>query len=176
MDRRIPRMAQTEVSARQVVASAPNDKRLRAPPLIERELRSALRKYKPERRRLAVAAAGFAAVLFVIYFGSPGRAGRQLHFFFCLAGIYFVITAPQRTAGIIAAERREQTLGLLFLSGLSALEIFLSKVCSGAMIVFTKAMAHYGGLGFLLHTALGWSSEDLIRAVPGSFGSISLSR
>jgi hypothetical protein len=134
------------------------------PPLIQRELRNALRKQKPVRRRLVTAGICFAGVIYVMMISSSlgARAGLNLHRFFCLVGLYIVLRSPQRIAGILAAERREQTLGLLFLSGLSALEIFASKALSAALILFTDLLAITPMLA--LPFFLGGISFDLFLA------------
>ena len=113
-------------------------------PIIERELRVALRKGQPARRRVKVAmiaAGGALLYTFLAQIGGSNRAGAHLHLIFCLAGFYTVIRAPQLTAGLFSKERREQTLGLLFLSGLSAGEVFLSKLVSAVAIAFTDLLA-----------------------------------
>src|SRR6267142_4649774 len=106
-------------------------------PIIERELRMALRKQQPVRRRLRVAAAGAGGtLLFFLLAELAGKrsASRDLHQLLCLAGFYIVLRAPHLAAGAFSQERREQTLGLLFLSGLSATDVFVSKVFSAAAV------------------------------------------
>jgi hypothetical protein len=108
-------------------------------PIIERELRVALRKKRPVRRRLQVAAlAGGGTLLFLLLSAVAGQrgAGQNLHQLLCLVAGYLVLRTPQLTAGIFAEERREQTLGLLFLSGLGASEVFASKLLSAALVAF----------------------------------------
>jgi hypothetical protein len=133
-----------------------------APPLIERELRIALRKQRPVRQRVRMAAGCLAATLFILTQYSVTGAGKGLHLLLCVAALYIVVRAPNRISGIFAAERREQTLGLLFLSGLSAVEIFTSKVLSAALIVFTDLLAITPMLA--LPFLLGGISFDLFVA------------
>lgn len=113
-------------------------------PLIERELRVALRKQRPAEGRLKIAAlAALGSVLFLylgMVAGSRG-VGRSLEQLLCLAGLSFVLRAPMLTAGVLAEERRNQTLGLLFLSGLGAGEVFASKFLSSALVAFTNLLA-----------------------------------
>src|SRR2546428_1182872 len=85
------------------------------PPIIERELRVALRKQQPARRRWRMAA-GCTAVALVLSLVAGQSAGRDLHQLLCLAAFYVVVRVPQRLAGLFSDERREQTLGLLFIS------------------------------------------------------------
>jgi ABC-type transport system involved in multi-copper enzyme maturation permease subunit len=142
-------------------------------PIIERELRVALRKQRPVQHRVRVATycAG-GVLLFVLLATLTGNrnGSRDLHQLMCLAGLYTVLRAPRLTAGIFASERREQTLGLLFLSGLSAGEVFLSKVISAAAIAFTDLLAIFPFLA--LPFLMGGISFDLFLAtvfcLPGS--------
>jgi ABC-type transport system involved in multi-copper enzyme maturation permease subunit len=136
-------------------------------PIIERDLRVALRKRRPVRRRLQVAALASAGTLLFLLFarsGGPGarHAGHTLHQLLCLATGYLVLQTPQLTAGVIAEERRQQTLGLLFLSGLSAWEVFASKLFSAAVVAFSDLLALFpmlaipfliGGVSFNLFLA-----------------------
>jgi hypothetical protein len=108
-------------------------------PIIERELRVALRKKRPVRRRLQVAALAVGGtLLFLLLSAVAGQrgAGHNLHQLLCLVAGYLVLRTPQLTAGSFAEERREQTLGLLFLSGLGATEVFASKLLSAALVAF----------------------------------------
>src|ERR1043166_9256689 len=92
-------------------------------PIIERELGVALRKRRPVQRRLKLAAGCVGGtVLFVLLSQLSGGShiNRELHQIFSLVGLYTVFRAPSLAAGLFATERREQTLGLLFLSGLTA--------------------------------------------------------
>jgi len=91
-------------------------------PIIERELRVALRKKRPVRRRLQVAALAVGGTLLFLWMAAVWgnqQAGHNLHQLLCLAAGYLVVQTPRLTAGIFAQERREQTLGLLFLAWLS---------------------------------------------------------
>ena len=113
-------------------------------PIIERELRVALRKKRPMRRRLQVAALAVGGtLLFLVLSAVAGQrgAGHTLHQLLCLVAGYLVLRTPQLTAGIFAEERREQTLGLLFLSGLGATEVFASKLLSAALVAFGDLLA-----------------------------------
>lgn len=113
-------------------------------PLIERELRVALRKQRPIQARLKVAALAVGGSFLFLLLGAVSNSnglGRSLEQFLCLAGLYFVLRVPMLTAGVLAEERRNQTLGLLFLSGLGAVEVFASKFLSAALVAFTNLLA-----------------------------------
>lgn len=136
------------------------------PPLIERELRCALRKKDARKTRMrgALAAGGITAFFLLIagLFGLPGF-GRQLHLFLFWIGLYIaVVQTPVLTADLFCLERRNQTLGLLFLAGLRPGEVFASKVLGGAMVSFSNLLALVpflavpflsGGLSFSLFLA-----------------------
>ncbi len=143
-------------------------------PIIERELRVALRKRQPARGRLRVAGfavAGTLGFLLLATVGGDRQAGHSLHQLLCLAAGYFILKTPQLTAGVFAEERRQRTLGLLFLSGLSATEVFASKLLSAALVAFGDLLALFpmlaipflvGGVSFKLFFAT-------ICAVPNCF-------
>src|ERR1043166_3985439 len=113
-------------------------------PLIERELRVALRKQRPAKARFKIAfLAAVGSVFFILTdFPVTSRlAGRSLEQILCVAGFYFVLRAPMLTASVLAEERRNDTLGLLFLSGLSAGEVFAGKFLSSTLVAFTNWLA-----------------------------------
>lgn len=134
-------------------------------PLIERELRVAVRKHRPAQSRFKVASLavwGSALVLLIgSLFGSRSM-GRTLETLLCIAGLYCVVRAPALIAGVLAEERRNQTLGLLFLSGLSPAEVFASKFLSSALVVFSNLLAIFPLLA--LPFLLGGVSFDLYIA------------
>jgi ABC-type transport system involved in multi-copper enzyme maturation permease subunit len=135
-------------------------------PLIERELRVALRKQRPAQGRFKVAALSVAcSMLWLGYAALSGDrgVGLPLELGLCVAGLYFVVQVPMLTAGALAEERRNQTLGLLFLSGLGAVEVFASKFLSSALIAFTNLLAIFPMLA--LPFLLGGVSYPLFIAI-----------
>jgi ABC-type transport system involved in multi-copper enzyme maturation permease subunit len=134
--------------------------------MIERELRVALRKQRPAQGRLKVAALAVGgSVLFLLLGALTGDrgVGRTLEQFLCLAGLWSVLRAPMLTAGVLAEERRNQTLGLLFLSGLGPGEVFASKFLSSALIAFTNLLAIFPMLA--LPFLIGGVSYELFIAI-----------
>ena len=114
------------------------------PPLIERELRVALRQKRPVRARLitaSVCVGGALLFLGIAWLAPFAGMGRRLHQLFCLVGAFIVLQAPPVAAGAFAVERGDQTLGLLFLSGLSAAEVFVSKAFSAALVAWNGILA-----------------------------------
>lgn len=88
--------------------------------------------------------------------------GPDLHRIFCLLGLSAILQTPRLAAGVFAEERRNQTLGLLFLSGLGVGEVFLSKLLSSALIALTDLLAMFPMLA--LPFLLGGVSFDLFVA------------
>ncbi len=126
----------------------------------------ALRKQRPARARLKVAALAAAGSVFFLLLGAridSASMGRTLEQLLCIVGLHFVLRAPMLTAGVLAEERRNQTLGLLFLSGLGAGEVFASKFLSSALIAFTNLLAIFPMLA--LPFLIGGVSFDLFRAI-----------
>ena len=142
------------------------------PALLERELRSALRRKAPVRRRGVVAslfvAGALLFLLFAWWFPGPG-VGRRLHLMFCLVGAVIVLRIPTLAAGAFAEERGDQTLGLLFLSGLGPLEVFAGKALSAALISWADLLALFPLLA--LPFLIGGVSSELffatVVALPG---------
>ena len=119
------------------------------------------------RSRLRVAALAVCGTLLFLLLATNGGAGarlagRTLHQLLCLVAGYLVLQTPRLTAGVFAEERRQQTLGLLFLSGLGATEVFASKLFSAALVAFGDLLALFpmlavpfliGGVSFELFLA-----------------------
>lgn len=135
------------------------------PPIIERELRVALRRRRPVRSRMMISAGciGVSLLYLIAAVASGDRgAGRSLHHLLCAVALYFTFKAPLLTAGIFAEERRNQTLGLLFLSGLNPAEVFASKLLSAALIACSDLLAVVPVLA--LPFLIGGVSFDLFLA------------
>jgi ABC-type transport system involved in multi-copper enzyme maturation permease subunit len=144
-------------------------------PLIERELRVALRKQRPAQARLKFAALAAAGSVLFLLFGlvtHDRRLGRSLEQMLCAVALYFVLRVPMLTAGVLAEERRNQTLGLLFLSGLNAGEVFASKFLSSALVAFTNLLAIFPMLA--LPFLIGGVSFDLFLATTAGLPALML--
>jgi ABC-type transport system involved in multi-copper enzyme maturation permease subunit len=98
-------------------------------PVIARELRASARQpFTYYLRVLGVAALLLASLLFGLHFGFEPALGRQL--FAALHGTLFGaiwLLVPMLTADCISRERREGTLGLLFLTPLTGTDIVVAK-------------------------------------------------
>jgi ABC-type transport system involved in multi-copper enzyme maturation permease subunit len=113
-------------------------------PLVTRELRAASRRKSTYRIRRWIAVAAFVVGLFFIATGLLGNrdAGQVLFkflttfavIFALLAGIFF-------TPDCISEEKREGTLGLLFLTDLKGYDIVLGKFISRSLNAFYGLLA-----------------------------------
>jgi ABC-type transport system involved in cytochrome c biogenesis permease component len=121
-------------------------------PLIERELRIALRRNAP-RHRWHVALAAAAICVFSLGFALSSRKGGQQIFGLLLwFGTYEAVVPVLRSAtDCFSQERRNGTLGLLFLAGLRPFEIFISKLSGLFLASFYNlvSLAPFMSLAFL---------------------------
>ncbi len=96
-------------------------------PVIGRELSRELRRPGLYAERFFVAAVGSALGMFSVITGDP-----EFHqILFVSAGGFAAWKTLSLTMSVFAEERRNGTLGLLFLAGLSAWEVFLMKLIGG---------------------------------------------
>jgi ABC-type transport system involved in multi-copper enzyme maturation permease subunit len=114
------------------------------PPVIERELKTALRKGDAPKARLRVArwAAVAAGVFILLSFVKGSSIGPTFHRVLFVWALFLAVVRPlQFTAGLFAEERRNQTLELLFLAGMSSGELFLTKLLSGMIVASSELLA-----------------------------------
>ncbi len=114
-------------------------------PVIERELRVALRKKNSRKSRFKYAAigVGLAALCLIVHalFGF-GTFATRLHGWLFYLGLYVaVFQTLQLTADLFTQERQNNTFGLLFLAGLSPGELFGGKVLSAFVVSSSNLMA-----------------------------------
>jgi hypothetical protein len=114
-------------------------------PVIERELRRASHSRKATKSRFRIAISGVVLVLlFLLIFtwSGTGRFGQTLHLWLFLGGLYLAVVPPLRiSAGLLSEERGNQTLELLFLTGMGSSELFLGKLLSGTLIASGEMLA-----------------------------------
>jgi ABC-type Na+ efflux pump permease subunit len=102
-------------------------------PIIERELRVASRQTRTWWRRFAVLNLG-AGVLVVAYllnrhWSASNEIGKELFDTLVVCGFIFsLLTGPLTTTDCVARERREGTLGLLFLTNLRGRDVVFGKI------------------------------------------------
>jgi hypothetical protein len=135
-------------------------------PVVGRELRVALHRRDARKARSTVARYGVIAVsLFMLFGALTGTTGwgRTLHFYLFLAGLSLAVgPALQISVGLFAEERRQQSLELLYLTGMGATELFLGKLVGGILVSSSELLALAplvalpflsGGLSFELFVA-----------------------
>jgi len=103
----------------------------------ERELRAAARQKATYRTRWITAAIFFALLVWLVWvfngFRNRRAAPEVFEVFSILTFVYCLITGTAWTADGISSERRDGTLGLLFLTNLNSAEIIAGKLCSSAL-------------------------------------------
>ncbi len=104
-------------------------------PVVEREL------------RVGVLAAGLAVLILgfaLVVFAAAGMRGGQIFYFASfLLWVYALGSGPWLAADSISSERREGTLGLLFLTSLRGYDVVLGVLVARGLTAF------YGWLGAL---------------------------
>ncbi len=138
-------------------------------PIVERELRVAARQRGTYRMR--VAAAMVAIVIFgwmmLVFFRDtvPSTSGglNLFHYLFSFAFVYCLLAGARLTADCLSEEKREDTLGLLFLTDLKGYDVVLGKLAA------TSVSSFYGLLAILPVMALttqlgGVTAGELLRS------------
>src|SRR5689334_13529583 len=105
-------------------------------PVADRELRLLVRQPRTYYARDLAALVVMVICLGMLYAGfgglmSAASAGRGLfRLLSCIAAVYVLMDGPLRTADCLSQERREGTLGLLFLTDLRGYDVVLGKLIS----------------------------------------------
>lgn len=140
-------------------------------PIIDRELRTALRRHKSDKSRFKWAASGAGIVIFFLLLSlltGDSHVGSTLHIILFYGGLYLAVIPPARIcAGLFCEERRNQTLELLYLTGMGSGELFLGKLLGGILIASGDLLAivPFLAVPFLC----GGVSLDLFLATVGCF-------
>ena len=103
----------------------------------ERELRAAARRRATYRARWITAVVFFGLLVWLLWafdgFRNRRAAPEVFQVFAALTFVYCLIIGTATTADCLSSEKREGTLGLLFLTNLSSLDIIAGKLCSSAL-------------------------------------------
>jgi ABC-type transport system involved in cytochrome c biogenesis permease component len=112
-------------------------------PIVQRELRVAARRRGAYWSRLgaAIAALGVGAWIMLVSGAQDQELGPTL--FVCLAGLVFIYTAigAQLTCDCLSSEKREGTLGLLFLTDLRGYDVVFGKLAATSINAFYGMLA-----------------------------------
>jgi len=124
-------------------------------PVVDRELRTAARRSKTHWVRLAAATAAFVVsawiALWVAKTQTPVTAGRWLFSYLTILAFgYCLLVGPFITADCISEEKREGTLGLLFLTELRSYDVVLGKWLANSLAGFYGLLAILPALGIPL--------------------------
>lgn len=148
-------------------------------PVVVRELQ--VRSRAPGTHYVRMAAVAALALLWAMLFeafsrpGAAATSGRMgLEFLSSFLLMYVLVEGVRNSAGGICEERREGTLGLLFLTDLSGLDVLLGKVSGAAIQAFYGLVAVVPVLGVALLFG-GVSGAELVRMVAGLLAVLALS-
>jgi ABC-type transport system involved in multi-copper enzyme maturation permease subunit len=115
-------------------------------PIVDRELRVTAHQPRTWWRRVLIMAVAVATLVFT-YWAVGGRSatstlGRQLFVALSVLGmIYGLLAGPLATVDCLARERREGTLGLLFLTELRSYDVVLGKVAASSFDIILGIVA-----------------------------------
>src|SRR5947207_5740083 len=107
-------------------------------PVVERELRMAARRRSTYGLRLLVALAAFSLTLWICTLPErgqpPAELGKSLFAVLTVMAFgYCLLIGPFLTTDSISSEKREGTLGLLFLTDLNCFDVVLGKWASSSL-------------------------------------------
>lgn len=130
---------------------------MRTLPVVEREMRTAARQTRTWWWRFLTVAAAFGFFLFALLTvgnaAPANRVGTEVFTALSVFGmIYALVSGPLATADCLGRERREGTLGLLFLTHLRAHDVVLGKMASASldMLLGLGAAVPFVAVPFLL--------------------------
>src|SRR5204863_10091529 len=101
--------------------------------IAEQELRVGARQKRTHRIRWITAAVFFLLLAWLFWVFDSFRAPRVFRIYSTITFFYCLIIGTVRTADCLSSEKREGTLGLLFLTNLNGPEIIGGKLCSSAL-------------------------------------------
>src|SRR5215472_9967170 len=123
-------------------------------PIVERELRVQARRPGTQWSRCLVATfAALVSLQSVVFFGrslSTGSSGSTAFSALAWLGLLLACGSAAATADSISSERREGTLGLLFLTDLRSSDVLLAKITAAGLASF------YALMGFVPVLALAF--------------------
>src|SRR5213592_4958567 len=139
-------------------------------PIVARELRVAARRRSTYTLRLLAAAAAFSIILWLCLLPAPGQPpvalGKSLFTALSIMAFgYCLLIGPFITADCLSSEKRDGTMGLLFLTDLRSFDVVLGKWAATSLAGFYGLLAVLPALGIPL--LLG-------GVTPGEYGRVAL--
>ena len=133
--------------------------------ILQRELQREARRPRALWTRVLSSGVGFTACLFLLLWNGGGAHGRYVFDVITAVAFWFCLTQGVRVAaGTIADEKRDGTLGLLFLTPLTPLGIVVGKFFAVAIPLIQPFLAMVPALAItLLHG--GVTGSEVLRAV-----------
>jgi ABC-type transport system involved in cytochrome c biogenesis permease component len=124
-------------------------------PIVSRELRLVARRPSTYWTRFGVAICACIAGAYAMMFATQTNMGvmaKQMLYstISSVVGIYALFSGMRNTADNISSEKRDGTLGLLFLTDLKGYDVVLGKLCSTAIHSFYGMLAAFPVLGIAL--------------------------
>jgi len=124
-------------------------------PIVSRELRILARRPSTYWVRFGIAALAVIIGGYILSFTSAlnmGAFAKQILYstISSFAGIYALFSGIRNTADSISSEKREGTLGLLFLTDLKGYDVIVGKLCSAAIHALYGMMAAFPVFGIAL--------------------------
>src|SRR4051794_40227158 len=114
-------------------------------PIVSRELRVAARRSGTYRVRLAIALVAIligGCIFFANLLAPPQKAGEYMFFGIAILSLLYCLSAGRRsTADCLSEEKREGTLGLLFLTDLKGYDVVIGKLAATSLGGFYGLMA-----------------------------------
>src|SRR5688500_15923322 len=113
-------------------------------PIVERELRVRARQKATFRVRVGAAIIASLIIFFFLVTASfsPSRTGQTIFWFLSgLAFLWCLFEGPRNTADALSEEKREGTLGLLFLTDLKGHDVVLGKLLATSLNSFYGVLA-----------------------------------
>src|SRR5437870_7673413 len=115
-------------------------------PIVERELRVASRRRATYRMRVTAALAamatfGWIMLTFLQTIPSTWQGRYLFRVLFGLAFVYCLLIGARLTADCLSEEKREGTLGLLFLTDLKGYDVVFGKLAATSLHVFYAMLA-----------------------------------
>ena len=124
-------------------------------PIVERELRVRARQKATFRVRVGAALTACLVITFFLLMSrmwfSPSKMGQAVFWFLSsLAFLWCLLEGPRNTADALSEEKREGTLGLLFLTDLKSYDVVLGKLLGTSLNSFYSVLAILPPLGIPL--------------------------